>query len=71
MTGVMMSHRSGETKDTFIAILVVGLCTGQIKIAAPCRSEHLAKYNQTLRTEEKLDSKAKFTGRSFSKLLAK
>ena len=43
--GVMVSHHSGETEDTFIADLVVGLCTGQIKTGAPCRSEHLAKYN--------------------------
>uniref|UniRef100_A0A3B3BHY6 phosphopyruvate hydratase n=1 Tax=Oryzias melastigma TaxID=30732 RepID=A0A3B3BHY6_ORYME len=47
--GVMVSHRSGETEDTFIADLVVGLCTGQIKTGAPCRSERLAKYNQILR----------------------
>merc|ERR1712168_76206 len=43
--GVMVSHRSGETEDTFIADLVVGLCAGQIKPGAPCRSERLAKYN--------------------------
>ncbi|XP_027699629.1 enolase-like isoform X2 [Vombatus ursinus] len=47
--GVMVSHRSGETEDTFIADLAVGLCTGQIKTGAPCRSERLAKYNQLLR----------------------
>uniref|UniRef100_A0A8C6PQL3 phosphopyruvate hydratase n=1 Tax=Nothobranchius furzeri TaxID=105023 RepID=A0A8C6PQL3_NOTFU len=46
--GVMVSHRSGETEDTFIADLVVGLCTGQIKTGAPCRSERLAKYNQLM-----------------------
>merc|ERR1712224_960761 len=44
--GVMVSHRSGETEDSFIADLVVGLRTGQIKTGAPCRSERLAKYNQ-------------------------
>ena len=44
--GVMTSHRSGETEDTFIADLAVGLSTGQIKSGAPCRSERLAKYNQ-------------------------
>ncbi|CAN6452345.1 unnamed protein product [Victoria cruziana] len=44
--GVMASHRSGETEDTFIADLSVGLATGQIKTGAPCRSERLAKYNQ-------------------------
>jgi len=49
---VMVSHRSGETEDSFIADLVVGLGTGQIKSGAPCRSERLAKYNQLLRIEE-------------------
>uniref|UniRef100_A0A8C6XXD9 Alpha-enolase n=1 Tax=Naja naja TaxID=35670 RepID=A0A8C6XXD9_NAJNA len=63
--GVMVSHRSGETEDTFIADLVVGLCTGQIKTGAPCRSERLAKYNQILRIEEELGSKARFAGRNF------
>merc|ERR1712050_612746 len=47
--GVMVSHRSGETEDSFIADLVVGLRTGEIKTGAPCRSERLAKYNQLLR----------------------
>ena len=50
----MTSHRSGETEDTYIADLAVGLCTGQIKTGAPCRSERLAKYNQLLRIEEEL-----------------
>jgi enolase len=63
--GVMVSHRSGETEDTFIADLVVGLGTGQIKTGAPCRSERLAKYNQILRIEEELGSEAKFAGTSF------
>lgn len=63
--GVMVSHRSGETEDTFIADLVVGLCTGQIKTGAPCRSERLAKYNQLLRIEEELGDKAKFAGEKF------
>merc|ERR1719261_2467839 len=49
--GVMVSHRSGETEDSFIADLVVGLRTGQIKTGAPCRSERLAKYNQLIRIE--------------------
>merc|ERR1711920_1045237 len=53
--GVMVSHRSGETEDPFIADLVVGLRTGQIKTGAPCRSERLSKYNQLLRIEEELD----------------
>ena len=58
--GVMVSHQSGETEDTFIAVLVVGLCTRQIKTRAPCGSESLAKYNQILRIEEELGKKAKF-----------
>lgn len=68
--GVMVSHRSGETEDTFIADLVVGLCTGQIKTGAPCRSERLAKYNQLLRIEEELGDKAKFAGAKFRNPLA-
>merc|ERR1719353_1222565 len=52
--GVMCSHRSGETEDTTIADLAVGLCTGQIKTGAPCRSDRNAKYNQLLRIEEEL-----------------
>jgi len=63
--GVMVSHRSGETEDTFIADLVVGLSTRQIKTGAPCRSERLAKYNQLLRIEEELGENAKFAGTSF------
>jgi len=63
--GVMVSHRSGETEDTFIADLVVGLATGEIKTGAPCRSERLAKYNQLLRIEEELGSSAKFAGLNF------
>ena len=63
--GTMVSHRSGETEDCFIADLVVGLGTGQIKTGAPCRSERLAKYNQLLRIEEELGSGAKFAGVDF------
>ncbi|TFJ84447.1 hypothetical protein NSK_004432 [Nannochloropsis salina CCMP1776] len=63
--GVMTSHRSGETEDNYIADLAVGLCTGQIKTGAPCRSERLAKYNQLLRIEEDLGSKAVYAGKSF------
>nr|XP_029537425.1 alpha-enolase-like [Oncorhynchus nerka] len=63
--GVMVSHRSGETEDTFIADLVVGLCTGQIKAGAPCRSERLAKYNQLMRIEEELGDQARFAGHNF------
>ncbi|CAH1773765.1 unnamed protein product [Owenia fusiformis] len=65
--GVMVSHRSGETEDSFIADLVVGLCTGQIKTGAPCRSERLAKYNQLLRIEEELGANAKYAGENFRK----
>lgn len=60
--GVMASHRSGETEDTFIADLAVGLSTGQIKTGAPCRSERLAKYNQLLRIEEELGDAAAYAG---------
>ena len=64
--GVMTSHRSGETEDTYIADLAVGLCTGQIKTGAPCRSERTAKYNQLLRIEEELGDVA-FAGADFRK----
>ena len=60
---VMVSHRSGETEDSYIADLVVGLQTGQIKTGAPCRSERLAKYNQLLRIEEQLGDKAVYAGK--------
>jgi enolase len=63
--GVMVSHRSGETEDSFIADLTVGLGTGQIKSGAPCRSERLAKYNQLLRIEEELGSSAVYVGDKF------
>merc|ERR1712228_139675 len=63
--GVMTSHRSGETEDSFIADLAVGLGTGQIKTGAPCRSERLSKYNQLLRIEEELGSKGVYTGPAF------
>jgi enolase len=63
--GVMTSHRSGETEDTFIADLAVGLSTGQIKTGAPCRSERLAKYNQLLRIEEELGAAAVYAGLKF------
>ena len=63
--GAMVSHRSGETEDSFIADLVVGLGTCQIKTGAPCRSERLAKYNQLLRIEEDLGKNAKFAGTNF------
>merc|ERR1711943_116966 len=65
--GVMVSHRSGETEDSFIADLVVGLRTGQIKTGAPCRSERLAKYNQLIRIEEELGPLCSYAGVSFRK----
>ncbi|MDD5126826.1 MAG: phosphopyruvate hydratase [Dehalococcoidales bacterium] len=58
----VVSHRSGETEDTTIADLAVGLNTGQIKTGAPCRSERTAKYNRLLRIEEELGKKAKYAG---------
>jgi enolase len=65
--GVMVSHRSGETEDCFIADLVVGLGTGQIKSGAPCRGERLAKYNDLLRIEEQAGDKARYAGKNFRK----
>merc|ERR1719356_439785 len=65
--GVMCSHRSGETEDTTIADLAVGLCTGQIKTGAPCRSERNAKYNQLLRIEEELGDKCVYAGKTWRK----
>ena len=61
----MVSHRSGETEDNFIADLVVALSAGQIKTGAPCRSERLSKYNQLLRIEEELGDRAVFAGKKF------
>lgn len=58
----VVSHRSGETEDTTIADLSVGLNTGQIKAGAPCRSERTAKYNRLLRIEEELGQRAIFAG---------
>jgi enolase len=52
--GYVISHRSGETEDSFIADLAVAMGGGHIKTGAPCRSERLAKYNQLLRIEEDL-----------------
>ncbi|OMJ19280.1 Enolase [Smittium culicis] len=63
--GVMVSHRSGETEDSTIADLVVGLGTGQIKTGAPCRSERLSKYNQLLRIEEELGDNCYYAGKDF------
>jgi enolase len=60
----MVSHRSGETEDTFIADLVVATGAGQIKTGAVSRTERVAKYNQLLRIEEELGSVARYAGRA-------
>jgi len=54
----MISHRSGETADSFIAHLAVASSSGQIKTGAPCRSERVEKYNELLRIEEELGQSA-------------
>lgn len=59
----MVSHRSGETEDTFIADLVVATGAGQIKTGSASRTDRIAKYNQLLRIEEELGAAAKFAGR--------
>lgn len=61
----VVSHRSGETEDAFIADLAVGTSTGQIKTGAPARSDRNAKYNQLLRIEEELADKAEYLGIDF------
>jgi enolase len=60
--GSMVSHRSGETVDSFIADLTVGLATGHLKTGAPCRGERVEKYNQLLRIEEGLGEAAVYAG---------
>jgi enolase len=59
----MISHRSGETVDNFIADFTVAMGTGQLKTGAPCRGERVEKYNQLLRIEEELGSEAIYAGR--------
>lgn len=61
----VVSHRSGETEDSFIADLVVGTNSGQIKTGAPARSDRNAKYNQLIRIEENLGEKAEYPGIDF------
>jgi len=61
----VISHRSGETEDTTIADLAVGLCCGQIKTGAPARGERTAKFNRLLRIEEELGDRAHFHGSGF------
>ena len=60
----VISHRSGETDDTFIADLAVATNAGQIKTGAPSRVDRVAKYNQLLRIEEQLGSSAAYAGRT-------
>lgn len=60
--GTMVSHRSGETEDTFISHLAVATNAGQMKTGAPARGERTAKYNQLLRIEERLGDQARFAG---------
>jgi enolase len=59
----IVSHRSGETEDTFIADLVVATGAGQIKTGSASRTDRIAKYNQLLRIEEELDASARYAGR--------
>jgi enolase len=66
----VVSHRSGETEDAFIADFVVGLGTGQIKTGSASRSDRIAKYNQLLRIEEELGDAAEFLGRAAVKCAA-
>ncbi len=65
--GVQVSERSGQTEDTWLADLTVGLNSGQIKTGAPCRSERTAQYNQLFRIEEELGRVAKYAGNNFMK----
>jgi enolase len=60
--GTVISHRSGETTDDFIADFAVATSAGQIKTGAPCRGERVAKYNQLLRIEEQLGAQARYAG---------
>jgi len=62
--GVVISHRSGETADTFISDFAVATGAGQIKTGSACRSERVAKYNQLLRIEEALGGAARYPGGS-------
>ncbi len=66
--GAMVSHRSGETVDSFISDLTVAMKTGHLKTGAPCRGERVEKYNQLLRIEEELGPRAKYAGRSAFRL---
>ena len=66
----VISHRSGETEDTFIADLSVALSTGQIKTGSVCRSERVAKYNRLMEIEEELGPRAVYAGaKAFAKYI--
>jgi enolase len=65
----IVSHRSGETEDNFIADLVVALETGEIKTGSMSRSDRLAKYNQLIRIEQELGDEAKYAGREAFRVL--
>jgi enolase 1/2/3 len=62
--GAMVSHRSGETVDSFIADLTVAMATGHLKTGAPCRAERVEKYNQLMRIEEELGAVSVYAGRN-------
>ena len=66
----VVSHRSGETEDTFIADLAVAYSTGQIKTGSLSRSDRVSKYNQLIRIEEELGSRSSYPGKSiFSNII--
>ena len=69
LTRAIVSHRSGETEDNFIADLVVALQTGQIKTGSMSRSDRLAKYNQLMRIEDYLGDTAVYAGKKAFKVL--
>jgi enolase len=69
--GTIISHRSGETEDTTIADLAVGLSAGQIKTGSASRSDRVAKYNQLLRIEEELGAAGRYAGREAVRQLAR
>ena len=60
--GAFISHRSGETMDTFIADMTVALWAGHLKTGAPCRGERIEKYNQLMRIEQELGAEACYAG---------
>jgi enolase len=61
--GINVSHRSGETVDSFISDFTVATCAGKLKAGAPCRGERIEKYNGLLRIEEELGDRAVYAGR--------